>query len=502
MLMALCIAAASLILPPVQAAPYRVNGIPAPQVQPNPAGGQLQARLKQLQQQFQSRARPIDLRAALQQSLAANPILAQAYSQIQASQWDVIAARREWYPKLDATAGPAGGLFGFRGGTTKTTRDSQQPLFRPFSVYTNSAQAAPSMALTWTFFNPSRGPTIAASGANLRSQELLFNVSARQLVLDVQLAYFSLQEQRQLLRSYEQILEVTNGEVARTEALFNSGTASIADVEQIRTQQYQNLSLLIATYDQLIAASAALAEAMALPPGTLVLPEDNLSAISDWPLSREQTLQQALALREEIQASLAQAASANWVATALFNRYWPRFSLGGQGAYLSRYQVSGAAGSSERRALDQFSWDWALGVGFSWSIFDGGINAAQAESDQAKARQFEQQAAIQRLQVAREVETAYATYVASQLALISTQEQAASARKAANAIQERYKIGFSDMTTVVQMLNQAITAANAFARAKREYNDAVVRLYRYSSEWPEGILPLLKERANQLEQQE
>jgi outer membrane protein TolC len=143
-------------------------------------------------------------------------------------------------------------------------------------------------------------------------------------------------------------------------------------------------------------------------------------------------------------------------------------------------------------------WNGAVGLGFSWSLFDGGINAAQAEVNQAKARQFADQAALQRLTVAREVERAFANYEASTLALASTKEQLESAEMAATAIRERFSIGFADMTSVVQTYNQSILAASAYARSIRELNSAVASLYRYSALWPDGALPLIQKRVQAL----
>lgn len=58
-----------------------------------------------------------------------------------------------------------------------------------------------SLNLNWTFFNPSRGPNTNAAGESLRQQQLLFDVSARNLVLQIQQAYFNLQEQQLLIQS-------------------------------------------------------------------------------------------------------------------------------------------------------------------------------------------------------------------------------------------------------------------------------------------------------------
>jgi len=51
---------------------------------------------------------------------------------------------------------------------------------------------------------------------------------------------------------------------------------------------------------------------------------------------------------------------------------------------------------------------------------------------------------------------------------------------------------------VVQTLNQAITAANAYARSQREYNSSVARLYRASAQWPGDSQALLDRRIKEL----
>ena len=273
-------------------------------------------------------------------------------------------------------------------------------------------------------------------------------------------------------------------------------------MEQIRTQLYQTLSLLIATYQGAIDASALLARSMALPPGKLVLPQDQVDLYGQWDLPLGATIQQAQILREEIQSSLAQATSANWRASALLNRYSPRLALlaNGSYAYNDIDRRSDQDGISINQGTRSSGWDGAVGLGFNWTLFDGGIAAAEAEASRAQERLFSDQAAVQRLQISQEVEQSYASYQASQLALVSSREQAESARKAAAAVRERFNVGYSDTTSVVQTLNQAISAANAYARSQRQSNSAVANLYRASAQWPENTLILRDQRVNTLKQ--
>ena len=492
---------------------YRIDGIPAPQVRANPLAGQLQAQLQELQLQLNHRSRITSLDDALEAGLLHNPLLAAAYAEIQGQQWNLIAVRRQWYPTLSVASasympGQNFSSSNSNSNTIASANDGQISTKSPISSSDSSASNATAanlgMSLGWTFFNPSRGANINAASESLKRQQLLFDVSARNLVLEIQEAYFSLQEQRQLIESYGEILTVIRRQVRITEAQFNDGLVSIADVEQIRAQQFATLSTLINTYRQLIDASSLLAQTMALPPGTLALPSKDPITLGHWDQPLQSTIAQALKLREEIQASQASATSASWTATALFNTYWPSFSLGASGGYAN----SNTTDQSTRRILNgttstqiinrSLNWNGGYGLGFTWQLFDGGINASQAEVQKAAARQALNQAASTRLDVTREVEQSYATYLTSLLTLQSSRAQLRSAQAAAAAVQERYKVGVSDISSLVVALNQAIGAANDYASAERTYNSAVARLYRSSARWPDGTKPLLQQRVNTL----
>lgn len=482
---------------PVNAQGYRLGGIVAPQLNDTTFSSDLQRQLEQQQQQLQRRAITATLQEAVEQSLLQNPGLAVSYTQIQQGQWNLIAVRRQWYPQLSAASSSGSYLYAYDAVTTNRL-NSNNSGFQPNTSFQNFSQVGPALRLNWTFFDLTRGALINSASRDLDAQKLLFDVAARNLVLETQLIYFRLQEQQQLINSYEQILEITTSELIKTVALFNAGRAAISDVEQIRTQQLQNLTILISTYRQLVIDSANLAQFMALPDGKLVLPKDQLAIVGEWSLSQEDTLKQAEALREEIKVSLARASSASWTSTALFNRYWPQFNVGAFGSYLATNRADGMPGSGYTTNTQESRWSKSVGVGFSWLIFDGGINAAEAERSAYRARQFIDEAALGRLQVAREVEQAYVSYQASRLALKSTRQLIDSASKAAEAIRARFGIGFADMTSVVQALNQSILAANSYASSIREYNSAVASLYRFSASWPGGALPLVRERVTKL----
>ena len=492
-----------LLAPPLCAqSVYKIEGFSAPQVRPQTLTAELEAQLRGLQGEIDARSKSFTLSQALEMGLLNSPQLAGTYAEIQGQQWNLVAVRRQWYPTLSASSEPfvPGRRFG---SSTSNVRDDGRPAQGESS--SSSAISATNIGLTvaWTFFDPSRGSSINAASENLKRQQLLFDVSARNLVLEIQQVYYSLQEQRLLIEAYADILKATTRQVQTTEAQFNNGLINIADVEQIRTQQFATLSTLINAYRQFIDASSRLAQVIAMPPGALVTPSDGLQALGDWPEALQPTIEQALNLREEIKASLAEAASARWSATALFNTYWPRFSLGANGQYgnINNDQTQSSQQGNVTTNTRITNWSGGFGLGFTWQFFDGGINAAQSEVQKALGRRASDQAALDRLIVTREVEQAYTAYKTSQLAMKSSEAQVTSARAAAAAVRARFDVGVSDMSSLVVALNQAINAASNYASSVRDYNGSIAALFRSSARWPANTQPLLNQRVVTLRKQ-
>jgi outer membrane protein TolC len=479
---------AFLLLLQIPALSFSVNGRIAPRYTVNAAVVEVEQALDKLVENFKSRSRFVSLQQAIELALLNNPRLAIKYTTIQQSEWNLIAVRRSWYPDLEFSNKNLYNFF------------SNNP---PLNIK-NTTIITPSIKLNWTFFDPSRAPNTNSSSEILRANQLLFNVEARDIVLQTQLAFFNLQEQQQLIKNYQGILNSTTEQVTVTVANFNAGTADISQVEQIRTQQLKTLNLLISSYKNLAQASAELAALITAPIGTMSLAAGELTLVGEWKESQAETIAQAERMREEIQASLAIASSFRWSATAIYNSYLPTLNATAAGNYESKstkyeYRYIRPVQSIERGGiLDETNWDNRILLGFTWKVFDGGVKAAQAQAKQYSAQEYVDKAASQQLTVAKEVEIAYANYIAAKLALQTTRELVKSASNALIAVRARFNNGFSDMTSVVQAITQSIDASREQAKATKEYNDAVALLYRYSAQWPDGALTALNQRVKVL----
>ena len=439
----------------------------------------------------------VSLQEAVAIGLKNNPVLSTTYANWQSTEWQAKAIRREWYPSLTAD-NPNPDAMAYRhlnrtvtttSGSTTTSTTSDQNIF-----YT-----APRLQLNWTFLDPSRTPRLKASIATIRSRQLLFDVSARNLVLDIQTAYFQLQQLRELRLSYAAIYELTRQQIRMAIAKRKSGLGSQGDVDQLRSQLLQQLIQLIQLYEQETTAANQLAYVMSLKPGDLVFPADRLLPGGGWDLSLQDTIDQALQLREEIRANLAEAEGFGWSSVSQLNRYLPTVSVFGQSQYNSQATSSTSSGtSSGSSSINQYDFRNDIGLSFSWLLVDGGIDVAKARSLQQQKLASQADADLERYRVALQVENSYATYRASSMVVDTARLQVKQARKTVDFAIKAYNGTSADATTFIQNIQNYLNAESSYSLSVRRYNTAVAALYRYSALWPQSAVNPLSSRVSEL----
>lgn len=447
---------------------------------------QLLARLGRYREHLERTARPLSLQEALRLGLSTNPTLRQAWEAVREADWSVVAIQREWWPSLLAGSDDPGIL----GWTTTTTRERiRTAQGRSKSITISGGQSSlPNLTLSWAFLDPSRDSRVNAARSQVVARRFLFDVDARDLILRIQSAYYVLQEQRDLERDYLSLADTLTELVAR-------GIPPGGDrgrIDQLLTEQLALLTLRIQTHESVIVAADALAQAIALPHGQLAMPSEPLELRGRWDLPLQATIEQALRLREEIQASVASAGGDAWSARARQRGYLPTLSLAGQLSGTTANTASGSligafqATSNLSRQIES-----QLGLGFDWTIFDGGILRSEAEALHSRSRQALAQADLDRLSVTRQVQDNHAALLASLIVVDVTGEQLGVARSSLAAASRDFRSGSGDATRVVQAINACRDAATSYRGAVRKHNTAIAGLHRHSALWPEGTWSLL-----------
>ncbi len=145
---------------------------------------------------------------------------------------------------------------------------------RQVAIKSENVSFQPNVEVSWNFIDLTRQPSINSAADSLRQQKLLFDVSARNLVLNLQQTYYAIQSSKQLIDSSRQIYAINQEQLRYLEAQKTIGMVTVLDLEQTRAQLYNQLIQLVAYTQSYIEQTAQLAEFLALPEGSLAIPGD------------------------------------------------------------------------------------------------------------------------------------------------------------------------------------------------------------------------------------
>ena len=466
--------------------------------------------LKQIKLDILSRSEEFTLDEALSYTLANNPTINAAYKSVQSKQWTAISDKRLWWPTIMG-AGPYGDLttiptypslgqrFTSRTGKTRGSGMNMMastPQLGPYGTVNNPIDSNsfavvdsfnPALVARWTFFDLARGEKINASTEGAKAEELLFNMTVRNTVLDLNMKYYQLFAKQNLLQSLEQQYESNLQELNDFLAIqYSNNTLETSNaVARTKTTLYLQLDELIKAYIDYTKASAAAAKAMGLPIGKLMKPSENftMQPMNAWSMSLQDTLDHALEHREEIKLAKTIAKSQNHLATSLLYSYLPKISIFGYGSYTNETGILDfSMGTEKDFGAYRSGWEGNIGLMFSW-MFDGTL-AAKSTSLKYAAKQQMQKAKETENLVAEQIATTYAEYVAAKLSLANSKMAYESALQTQASTQQLKSANSTDYSNAAQSVGNA---AKNYAGAIFKYNATLSMLYRFSSIWPMGI---------------
>lgn len=496
----LVLSMAGLDLTTAQAAPKPGNAVAMPTTKQRELIQLLEERWQQASDQMNKGSQSISLQQAIQIGLLNNPALAKTYAELMGATWQARAIRREWWPSLTAN-NPDPVAIGLRSeGSSSTRTDDATGRTSRTSTDQLLLITTPRARLTWTFLDPTRTPRLKASLANQKARSLAFDISARNLVLDIQSAYYKLQEVRDIRQDYERIYALTRTQINQAKKLRKSGLDTEGDIDQLRAQLLQQLVQLVQIHEQEVVAASQLAYTLSLPPGQLLLASEQLAPAGTWAKPLQPTIEDALALREEIKAGLANAENQNWLAKSLLSRYLPTVALVGQSQLSTQSGSQTATGeSSSNTRNSQNGGRNDIGLSFNWQLFDGGINQAQSQALQQQANATLAATDDERLTITLQIQSSYANYDGSRMVIETVKEQLKATRKSVDYTAKTYNGTTIAATTFIQNIQSYLSASQAYKSAVRRYNVAVASLYRYSSQWPAEASQDFENRRQQLQ---
>ena len=310
--------------------------------------------------------------------------------------------------------------------------------------------------LNYTIFDfGGRRGRIDAAAARLLATNLSFNDVHRQLIYQVQQAYYRLLNASAQETAARASLDNAQAVQQAAEARLKNGLATLPDVLEARSATAQAEYDLQAILGAEQIARGDLATAMGEPANTMirVQPFSQLSTPEVVEDTVEQVIDRAIEQRPDLQAEVAGVREAN--------AQWKE-------ARAAFYPTLGVTASPTAQSLSLLQQNLAWGhtsdltggaaLGLNWTVFDGGARRRRLAQSEAQIKQAEAQVQATRDQVENEVWTAY-----SNLNTAFRQREAATALlDAANqsyaAALESYNYGVRnllDVTAAQKLLAQA-----------------------------------------------
>lgn len=286
-------------------------------------------------------------------------------------------------------------------------------------------------------------------------QTVVFTVASNYLALVTQ------QEQLRVQRENLAAQEVLEQQI---EKLVAAGSRSIADLYQQQASTASARSAVVEAERQLELAKVDLIQTLRLDPAKsyeFVAPTVNDSTAVYERFDLDSLVARAVAQRTDLGAEDARVEAAQEGVRAAKGSWWPTVSL--TAGYSSAYSSATPLGFADQ--LDQRR-GGSIGIGVSIPLFDRGSTSVAVQRAQVQEDNAELARESQRQTVALEVRRAYLAYQAAREQLTAARAQQRASDLAANASQERYRVGAATFVELAQTRASQVQAASALVNAR------------------------------------
>jgi outer membrane factor, OMF family len=451
---------------------------------------------------------------SLEQALAiafANSATLQAQrEQVAAALARFQAAMGSYWPTISAFAN--GGYEGSRSTTTSNKPNDNLgfgPLFAPnglldsagnptagpFYVPDGGSAAATSgewgveggLQLNYALLDFARTPTVRAARASLEQQRNTYANQLRSLQLQVSEAYYSLQQDEQLVRVYDANLRNDLVILQDTLDLKQAGLVPRLDVLRRRAIQAADEETLIQSLADRAVARRQLAVLLNLPASVTPSSSDPIVVQPRWPLDLEASLLAAYRGNPELEAILATRTALAQQSQATAAGLLPKLSLfangGGSSSQTSVGNIElgggGCCGATLLPLSTTNGWDWSAGLTLTWLLFDAGSTAGQARALAKREAATAQQYAATRNDIRLRIEQAFFNHEASLAKLSSARRGVAAALEAFRDVRLRYLTGLDSelnlsntqdrlINSLVRRLNATVAVNITYAKLLKE----------------------------------
>ncbi|MBJ6760001.1 TolC family protein [Myxococcaceae bacterium JPH2] len=313
---------------------------------------------------------------------------------------------------------------------------------------------------------------ISASYKAVKLAELNTETARREILFGVAQAYYGAAAQQEALKAQERLLELNQAREKDTQARFDAGT--VTRVALLRAQ----LDRTRAEQDLVRARNALASLKLAL--GTLIQrePDFELAAPPEPQVAAKQSsdalVNEALQNRTEVAAAATGVSLARTNKTGVILSYLPNLGLSGT------YNISNAAAFTGKND------SWAITLGLSWTLFDGGLREANLTEASAKVVEATQSQRLAESRVREEVRRSQLDLENALANRAKAEESLSLARESSRLTDVSFKAGVATYLEVADS-NTALTGAEVgFVSERLQASLAALRLLKAVGSFESG----------------
>ena len=331
-----------------------------------------------------------------------------------------------------------------------------------------------SLEVNYSLYSPTRKPNIDDAKEKLTISELGIKIIEANLIKDVSLAYFNLQQANQQNEINLNDVQSRNERLEGISMLVDAGLATRLDLLNAQIELDNSIQVLENSQITQETAQRNLAKLLNLSPSISPIINERVKIAGYWQLSLEQTIILALNNRVELEQKLAERESAKAQRKIALAGVRPTVSLYSRIDLLQDIP----SGNNAWNFDSNFAVGYSVGFQANWTFFDGNSSNAQVRQAEALIAITEQGYGEEANKIRFEVESAYFQLYRLLNNIQTATQSIKRAEEAVKAAQIRFRATVNTQTEVLDAQKRLVQAQNNRLNAIINYNKAFIQLER------------------------
>ena len=416
--------------------------------------------------------RPLTLEESLQLAEVNSPQLKAAASRVDQAKSGLRAAIAAWYPTVDLSASGLPEYF-------KSYSYRNPDFVTNNETYGRQWRVNGSLQVSWDLINPARVPQIAAARDRFERAGDAYLIALRDLRLEVQTAYFALQQSDAGVRIGQDSVKASLVSYRDARARFNAGVNTKLEVLEAETQLARDRNILTTNLRDQNEQRRNLARVLALPQDVTPTAATPARPLGSWEPSLQESIVAAYNYSEELDQLILDISINNSQANASLAAVQPVVRFVNS---TSASRTEGQNGQTSRSDIDMGDFTYGVqnstALTASWRLFDGGRARAEYRRSKQAAEESRLNFARTRDQIRFQVESSFFGLRAAIQNIDTTATEVLASRESLRLSQLRVQAGVGVQREVVNSQRDLTQAELKYARAITDYNRNLATLQR------------------------